>query len=90
MTKKQGCGEEGETREAKEGKQEETRRWVSMGRRGDPGEIQGRSIDLRSSVFRGVGGGVGRGTRREGRGVGGGVGRGTRREGVGAESKVRG
>ena len=36
-----------------------------MRRRGDPGEIQGRSIDLRSSVFRGVGGSL----RRIGGGV---------------------
>ena len=40
-----------------------------MGPRGDPGEIQGISIDLRSSVFRGVGGSEGKGTRREGKGV---------------------
>ena len=40
-----------------------------MRRRGDPGEIQGRSIDLRGSVFRGVGGSKGKGTRREGVGV---------------------
>ena len=32
----------------------------------DKGEIQGRSIDLRGSVFRGVGGGIG---RREGVGA---------------------
>ena len=65
MTEKQGCGDEGETREAREGKQEETQRWVSVRRRGDLGEIQGRSIDLRGSVFRGVGGS----SRREGVGV---------------------
>ena len=65
MTEKQGCGEEGETREAREGKQGKTRRRVSVRQRGDPGEIQGRSIDLRGSVFRGVG----EGTRREGVGV---------------------
>ena len=65
VIKKQGCRDEGETREAREGKQGKTRRWVSMGRRGDPGEIQGRSIDLRSSVFSGVGGS----TKREGAGV---------------------
>ena len=35
----------------------------------DEGEIQGRSIDLRGSVFRGVGGDIGKGTRREGVGV---------------------
>ena len=35
-----------------------------MGRRGDPGEIQGRSIDLGNSVFRSVG----RGGRVEGQG----------------------
>ena len=55
MTEKQGCGDEGETRETKEGKQGKTQRWVSVGRRGDPGEIQGRSIDLGGSVFRRVG-----------------------------------
>ena len=65
MTKKQGCGDEGETREAREGKQGKTWRWVSVGRREDLGKIQGRSIDLRSSVFRGVGGGM----RRDGAGV---------------------
>ena len=36
---KQGCGDEGETREAREGKQGKTRRWVSVGRREDPGKI---------------------------------------------------
>ena len=56
MTEKQGCGDEGETREAREGKQGKTRRRVSVRQRGDLGEIQGRSIDLRGSVFRGVGG----------------------------------
>ena len=74
VTEKQGCGDEGETREAREGKQGKTRGWVSMGRWGDPGEIQGISIDLRGSVFRGVGSSIGKGTR------GG--------EGVGAESEV--
>ena len=69
MTKKQGCGDEGETREAKEGKQGKTQRWASVGRRGDPGEIQGRSIDPRGSVFRGVGGSIGKGMRKEGAGV---------------------
>ena len=69
MSRKQGCGDESETREAREGKQGETRRRVSVRRRGDPGEIQGRSIDLRGSVFRGVGGNRGKGTRREGVGV---------------------
>ena len=49
MTEKQGCGDEGETREAREGKLGKTRRWVSVGRRGDPGKIQGRSIDLGGS-----------------------------------------
>ena len=39
MTEKQGCGDEGETREAREGKQGETRRWVSVRRREDPGKI---------------------------------------------------
>ena len=69
MTEKQGCGDKGETKEAREGKQGKTRRWVSVGQRGDLGEIQGRSIDLRGSVFRGVGGNKGKGTRREGVGV---------------------
>ena len=32
----------------------------------EEGEIQGRSIVLRGSVFRGVGGSIGKGTRREG------------------------
>ena len=57
---------EGETRE---GKQRRTRRRVSVRRRGDPGEIQGRSIDLRGSVFRGVGGSMGKGIRAK-RGLG--------------------
>ena len=65
MTEKQGCGDEGETREVKEEKQGRTWRRVSMRRRGDLGEIQGRSIDLRSLVFRGVGGSM----RRDGAGV---------------------
>ena len=30
VTEKQGCGEEGETREAREGKRGKTRRWVSV------------------------------------------------------------
>ena len=55
----------------KQEKQGKTWRWVSVGRRGDPGEIQGRSIDLRGSVFRGVGGSTGKGTRRAGRRRGG-------------------
>ena len=70
MSRKQGCGDESETREAREGKQGETWRRVSVRQRGDPGEIQGRSIDLRGSVFRGVGGNKGKGTKREGVGVG--------------------
>ena len=69
MTEKQGCGDKGETREVREGKQGKTWRWVSMRRRGDPGEIQGRSIDLRCSVFRGVEGSIGKESRREGVGV---------------------
>ena len=69
VTEKQGCGDEGETREAGEGNQRRTWRWVSVRRMGDPGEIQGRSIDLRSSVFRGVGGSRGKETKREGVGV---------------------
>ena len=60
VTEKQECGDEGEIREAREGKQGKTRRWVSVGRWGDPGEIQGRSIDLGSSVFRSVGGSIGK------------------------------
>ena len=88
VIRKQRCGDEGETREARERpgdgcpwdegetehrpsssstrketrirRYQRTRRWVSMGRRGDPGEIQGGSIDLRSSVFRGVEGSIGR------------------------------
>ena len=64
VTEKQGCGDEGETREAREGKQGKTQRRVSMRQRGDPGEIQERSIDLGGSVF----GSVGRGRRVEGRG----------------------
>ena len=84
VTEKQGCRDEGETREAREGKQGKTRRWVSVRRGGDPGEIQGRSIDLGGSVFRSVGGSIGkrdeegrcwrreRGTRiRENEGLGG-------------------
>ena len=45
VTEKQGCGDEGETREAREGKQGKTRRWVSVGQRRDLGEILRRSID---------------------------------------------
>ena len=45
-----------------------------MGRKGDPGEIQGRSIDLRGSVFRGFGGSMGEGNEgrcwHRGQGVG--------------------
>ena len=39
VSRKQGCGDEGETREAREGNQGKTRRRVSVSRRGDPGEI---------------------------------------------------
>ena len=39
VIRKQGCGDEGETREAKEGKQGKAWRWVSMGKRGDLGKI---------------------------------------------------
>ena len=46
VTEKQESGDEGEMREAREGNQGRTWRRVSVGRRGDPGEIQGRSIDL--------------------------------------------
>ena len=66
MTEKQGSGDEGEIREAREGKQGKTRRQVFVGQREDPGEIQGRSIDLRGSVFRSVGGSIGKGLRRGG------------------------
>ena len=45
VTEKQRCGDVCETREVREGKQGKTRRRVSMRRRGDLGEIQGRSID---------------------------------------------
>ena len=69
VTRKQGCGDEGETREAREGKQGKTWRWVSVGRWGDPGEIQGRSIDLGGSVFWSVRGSIGKGIRREGVGA---------------------
>ena len=89
VTKKQGCGDEGETREAKEGEQGKTRRWVSMGLRGDPGEIQGRSIDLRGLVFRGVGGSIGKGTRREGVGAKGEVMRIRARGGLGRRGRGR-
>ena len=54
VTRKQGCGEEGDSREAGEEKQGKTRRWVSMEDRGDLGKIQGRSIDLWGSVFRSI------------------------------------
>ena len=64
VTEKQGCGDESETREAREGKRGKTRRWVSVGRWGDPGEIQGRSIDPGSSVFMGVGGSIGKEMQR--------------------------
>ena len=68
VTRKQGCREEGEPGEAREGKQGKTQRWVSMEDRGDPGKIQGRSIDLGNVVFRSVGeegdkGGRGLGTK---------------------------
>ena len=78
VTKKQGCGEEGEIGEAREEKQGKTRGWVSMGRREDPGKIQGRSIDLRGLVFRGIGGSIGKGIRARG-GLGGGGGEGETR-----------
>ena len=66
VTEKQGCGDEGETREVREGKQGKTRGWVSVRRRGDPGEIQGRSMDLGVSVFRSVGGSIGNGNEEGG------------------------
>ena len=59
VTRKQGYGDEGETRKEDLGR---IRRWVSMGGRGDLGKIQGRSIDLWGLVFRGV-----RGEGKEGR-----------------------
>ena len=77
VTEKQGCGDEGEIREVRKGKQGKTWRWVSVGRQGDPGEIQGRSIDLGGSVFRSVGGSIGIRMRR------GGLGRSGAREGQG-------
>ena len=36
MIRRQGCGDEGETKEGNLGR---TWRWVSMGQRGDPGKI---------------------------------------------------
>ena len=54
VIRKKGCRDEGETRKGNQGK---TRRRVSMGRREDLGEIQGRSIDLGGLVFRSVGSG---------------------------------
>ena len=48
VTRKQGCGDEGETREGPE--------MGVCGRQGRSGKIQGRSIDLWGSVFRSVGG----------------------------------
>ena len=75
MTEKQGYGDEGETREAREG---ETGKDLEMGvretkgrSRGDPGKIH------RSKEF-----GV------QGCWSGGSKGKGTRREGVGVESEV--
>ena len=37
VTRKQGCGDEGGTREVREGKQGKTQRWVSVGQREDLG-----------------------------------------------------
>ena len=52
MARKQGCRDECETGEAREGKQGKTQRWVSMGVEGrskeDPGEIH-RSVGVRCS-----------------------------------------
>ena len=49
VTKKQGCREEGETGEVREGKQGKTQRWVSVGvgrrSREDPREIH-RSMEF--------------------------------------------
>ena len=64
VIEKQEGGDECDAGEAREGKLGGTWRRVSVGRRGDPGEIQGRSIDLGGSVFRSVG----RGRRVEGQG----------------------
>ena len=91
MTEKQGCGDEGETKEVREEKLGKTRRRVSVRRRGDPGKIQGRSIDPRGSVFRGVGGSIGKGTRRKGVGAGdnGYEGEGKRRTGRGSGARMR-
>ena len=61
VIRKQGYRDEGETRKGNQGK---TQRQVSVGQREDLGEIQGRSIDLGSSVFRSVGSG----RRAEGQG----------------------
>ena len=66
VTEKRGCRDEGETREVREGKQGETQRRVSVRRRGDPGEIQGRFADLGVSVFRSVGGSIGKGDEEGG------------------------
>ena len=70
MTEKQECRDEGETKEAREGG---TRKDPEMGvretkgrSRGDPGKIH-RSW---GSVFRSVGGSIGKGARREGVGAG--------------------
>ena len=51
VIRKQGCGDEGETRKGNQGK---TQRRVSVGQREDLGKIQGRSIDLGGLVFRSV------------------------------------
>ena len=48
---KQGFGDEDETRK---GELRKIWRWVSVGGREDLGKIQGRSIDLWSSVFRSI------------------------------------
>ena len=71
VTKKQGCGDEGETREAGEGKQGKTWRWVSVG-------VEGRSREYPGEIHRSTGFGVqecrwweiGEETRLEGQGEG--------------------
>ena len=73
--------------ELEKGSKERTRRQVSMRRRGDLGEIQGRSIDLGVLVFRSVGGSIGKGTRREGVGAEGEVMRIRVREGLGRRGR---
>ena len=53
----------------------------------EDGEIQGRSIDPGGSVFRSVGGSIGKGTRREGAGAESEVSRMRARGGLGGEGE---